>query len=294
MGLIDRHYMRDGSARGIPSVQAWLVILVVNIIVFFAEFAQGRQSFDTFLKYGALSLDGVKAGAVWQFLTFQFLHDGPAHLVLNSVVLYSFGRPVEQTLGKQGFLKLYFLSGFAGGITQILLALVSPRFAGPMVGASAGICGLVAFFALLNPDSRIYLFFILPFRALYFLPLLVAVTVVLLVIQAQDHVAHGAHLGGLIAGVVYARWGEAFQDKLSRWRPFRARQRKREVINAASVKMPRWPRSRTEGPADPPSEEFISREVDPILDKISAHGIQSLTERERRILEAARNKMAKR
>ena len=45
---------------------------------------------------------------------------------------------------------------------------------------------------------------------------------------------------------------------------------------------------------DLPSEEFISREVDPILDKISAHGIQSLTERERKILEAARNKMAKR
>ena len=46
--------------------------------------------------------------------------------------------------------------------------------------------------------------------------------------------------------------------------------------------------------ADLPSEEFISKEVDPILDKISAHGIQSLTERERKILEAARAKMAKR
>ena len=43
-----------------------------------------------------------------------------------------------------------------------------------------------------------------------------------------------------------------------------------------------------------PPDEFISREVDPILDKISAHGIHSLTERERQVLEAARSKMAKR
>ena len=46
--------------------------------------------------------------------------------------------------------------------------------------------------------------------------------------------------------------------------------------------------------SEPPSKEFISQEVDPILDKISAHGIQSLTERERKILEAARSRMAKR
>jgi hypothetical protein len=45
---------------------------------------------------------------------------------------------------------------------------------------------------------------------------------------------------------------------------------------------------------DLPPAEFISREVDPILEKISAQGIHSLTERERQILEAARNKMAKR
>jgi hypothetical protein len=46
-------------------------------------------------------------------------------------------------------------------------------------------------------------------------------------------------------------------------------------------------------PADLPSQEFITQEVDPILDKISAHGIQSLTERERQILQAARNRMSK-
>jgi hypothetical protein len=52
-----------------------------------------------------------------------------------------------------------------------------------------------------------------------------------------------------------------------------------------------WKRATPEAPELPP-EEFISKEVDPILDKISQHGIQSLTERERKILEAARKKMS--
>jgi hypothetical protein len=75
---------------------------------------------------------------------------------------------------------------------------------------------------------------------------------------------------------------------------FRRRERKKELIKATSIKIPGLPRAKSETSADLPQEEFISREVDPILDKISQQGIQSLTERERKILEAARNKMAKR
>jgi hypothetical protein len=66
------------------------------------------------------------------------------------------------------------------------------------------------------------------------------------------------------------------------------------LVKAASVKSSKWPLPKADRDTDLPSEEFISREVDPILDKISQHGIQSLTARERRILETARNKMAKR
>lgn len=301
--------MRDEAAYGRPDVPAWLIILVVNVIAFFVEFSHGSHSeyFYNFLKYGGLSLDGIKHGWIWQILTFQFLHAGLMHLLVNMFVLWSFGRAIEYMLGKRGFLKLYFLSGFAGGIVQILLSLISVRFgnpASPTIGASAGICGLIAAFALLNPNSVIYLFFILPMRALYFLPLLIAISLGLLIYSFVDYGAHGtefggqiangAHLGGIMAGIAFVRWGDAIRSSLSRWRPFQSRQRKRELIKAASMKFTHWPRTNTEEPAEPPSEEFISREVDPILDKISAHGIQSLTDRERRILEMARAKMAKR
>ncbi len=307
MGLDDRYYMRDpaGENRHRPPLawSMWLTILVLNIVVFFAQHSNGANSEAAFIKYGALSLAGLGRGFVWQLLTFQFLHDGPAHLVLNSVVLYSFGRPLEEFLGKRAFLKLYLLSGLAGGLAQVLLGLVWSRFAGPMVGASAGICGLVAAFALLSPQSTIYLAFVIPCRAVYFLPLMIAVTVILLVIPSNDHIAHAAHLGGMLAGIAWVKFGSrdyvqlpwaGLFERWRRWRPLQSRQRKRELVRAASLRAKPWLQASPESPADLPADEFISREVDPILDKISQHGIQSLTERERKTLEAARKKMAKR
>jgi hypothetical protein len=88
------------------------------------------------------------------------------------------------------------------------------------------------------------------------------------------------------------RWGTAWEG-LFNWRPFSLKRRQRTPGRIVSKKNVPTVFNR-ENPTDLPEEEFISREVDPILDKISQHGIQSLTERERKILEAARNKMAKR
>ncbi len=68
----------------------------------------------------------------------------------------------------------------------------------------------------------------------------------------------------------------------------------RRLVKVPSQNSGAWGRTKDEADEDLPADEFLSKEVDPILDKISAQGIQSLTERERRILEKARAKMAKR
>ncbi len=149
--LADRQYMRRAEAPRAMSIT--VVLLTLNIVVFFLEYANGARSRNLFMEYGALSLDGLKRGFIWQFITFQFLHGGLPHLVLNSLGLYFFGRPLEGELGRREFLKLYLFSGVLGGVLQALLGLTVPRFGGPMVGASAGICGLVAAFALLAPES---------------------------------------------------------------------------------------------------------------------------------------------
>ena len=105
-------------------------------------------------------------------------------------------------------------------------------------------------------------------------------------------VAHAAHLGGLVAGIFYVRFAV-----LRRWPAPDRRPRRpapREFVNVTALKAESWNTPVSQSAEELSDAEFVSREVDPILDKISAHGIQSLTDRERKILDAARKKMEKR
>ena len=160
MGLADRQYMREPTSDWRFSATVTLIILLVIAFLLQQTISPSFQA-----KYLELSLGGIKRGFVWQLLTFQFLHGGIMHLLLNGVTLFSFGRVVEATLDKRRFLTLYFLSGIVGGLFQILLALILPRyFGGSVVGASAGIFGVVAAFATLAPDQVItlFLFYVIP------------------------------------------------------------------------------------------------------------------------------------
>lgn len=287
--------MREPTSPWRFSATVTLVILLVVAFIFQKAVIPWRFEAN----YLDLSLEGIKRGFVWQLFSFQFLHAGPLHLIFNGWTLWVFGREVEDALGKTRFLTLYFLSGVIGGLVQVSLALVSPElFGGLVVGASAGIFGVIAAFAMLGPNRilTLLLFFIIPvnIRAIVLVWASVAVSVlgILLARQSGENVAHAAHLGGIITGVLFMKFGLRLTDGISN--SFESRRQKRDLIRAVSIKIPKWPQGGSENSGDVSQEEFISREVDPILDKISQHGIQSLTEHERKILEAARNKMAKR
>lgn len=247
----------------------------------------------------ALSLDGLGRGYFWQLLTFQFLHGGLLHLMVNLIVLFFFGRALEEHLGRRRFLRLYLGSGVLGGLLQMLFAAVIPtHFGGGVVGASAGVFGLVAAFAALFPDRTLTLlvFFVLPvsMRARTLLWLSIGLAVFGIVVPG-DGIAHAAHLGGIIGGWGYIRWFVAGTGMRMGWgRGGSSVRRPRVLARTASSDRARWRRADAATNDDLPPEEFMSREVDPILDKISAHGFQSLTEREREILEKARAKITRR
>src|SRR5205823_6313852 len=128
-----------------------IILIGVLIGVFLLQNMGGGRVIN-FNDYLVLSKDGLKAGYIWQLLTFQFLHAGPWpwHLLFNCFSLYVFGREVEQALGASNFLKLYFCSGFFGGILQAGMFFVPiPGMDRAVVGASANIAGVIAAFAML-------------------------------------------------------------------------------------------------------------------------------------------------
>ena len=297
--LDDRYYMRRAPFEWRRS--AVLTLIIINVAVFLIQSAldQFKPAWAAaYYNYGALDLQGLRHGFVWQLLTYQFMHAGILHLVFNCFAIYVFGLEVENVLGKKTFLALYFTSGVIGGLLQVSAALISfERFGGPVVGASAAGFGLLAAYAMLFPDRILLLFFVLPLKAKYLLLLGAAIAVAGILFPQTNtgavHYADVAHLGGMLAGVLFIRYAIHWNWQWPRF----SRQRKespRKLVRVSSGSSALWGRAKSVPADELPADEFLSREVDPILDKISAHGIQSLTDRERRILEAAREKMGKR
>jgi len=297
--LDDRDYMRQPAYHE-PRGSFTVALLIVNAAVFVVELLASNfpRSFFVEKNYFALSLDGLKSGFVWQLLTYQFMHANWLHLLFNSIAIFFFGRPVETVLGRARFLTLYFSSGIMGGLVQMLFAFLFPSFNEAVVGASAGAYGLVAAFAVMNWEERFTLL-------IYFIPvamrgktlLWVSFALALLgILTPSNGVANAAHLGGILTGFFYVRQIVQGRWHWPQWKFPKHHTAPREFVAARTGKNKNsfWRSAAGKPDDDSSTDEFLKNEVDPILEKISAHGIQSLTAREREILEKARAKMAKR
>lgn len=210
-----------------PRRRSWLsatiVLVAVNIIAYLVE---TRILDDEFVaRYLELSLAGLMHGRVWQLLTYQFLHGGWLHLLLNCWALFVFGRDVEWAVGIPRFLTLYFCSGIIGGLFQMAATFLWPQyFGGPeyaayegVVGASAGVFGVIAAFAMLFPNQQLVmlLLYVIPvkIRAKSLLWLILLITAVgisfpksRLALTLLGRVAHFAHFGGILTGIAFTRF----------------------------------------------------------------------------------------
>jgi len=275
---------------------ATTMLLIANVAAFLVEcLLYGYPPVLHHPDYLALSTEGIRHGFIWQLVTFQFMHAGLVHLFFNCWVIYVFGLALEESLGRTRFLALYFFSGALGGLVQVVLGFLVPhgQFAASVIGASAGALGLLAAYATLNPDIPLALIFPpMTIRAKHLLWIFTLVAAFGMVFPT-DNLANAAHLGGIVGGVLFLRGVVDWHWHLPRFRRKPPTPARGSMQPRPSRRNP-WPPTADGEEDDSPTGDFVSREVDPILDKISAQGIHSLTERERRILEKARARMARR
>ena len=207
-------------------------------------------------RFGALQANWWEHLAVWQLLTYQFIHQGFWHLFANMMGLYFLGPETERALGTNRFFALYFLSGILGGLGWSLL---SPY--GSCVGASGAIFGVLGAYAALYPNRELILIFLpfVPIKAWLFVLLLGAYEFMHTLAGPGGHVANAAHLSGGIVGYIFAT---------IIGRP--------DLLHKLKEKF--RPREK------PP----VSRaEIDRILDKAAQQGMHSLTSYERDLLKRA-------
>jgi membrane associated rhomboid family serine protease len=225
----------------------------------------------------------------WTFVSYLFVHSGFLHLGMNMVGLFFFGPPVEERLGSSSFARYFFFCGVGGAILSLALAFIWTP--GIIVGASGAVFGVALAFAIFWPDFPIILFPLpFPIKAKYLVAGYATLDLILQILPGSDGVAHLAHLGGLLFGLLYLKGLPYLAQRTTE-----ASDRKKEAVSVLVQPTPRSAEAQSgRARPQPASSSPIETEdavVDRILDKISVSGMDSLTEAERRILDDRSQKL---
>ena len=213
----------------------------------------------------------------WSAVTYAFLHGSLLHLLFNMFALFMFGPPVEGRIGSRRFARLYVISALGGA--ALSLAFLTLTGQGVIIGASAAVFGVMLAFVLDWPDAPVFVFPLpMPIKAKWVVAFLAVMSLVAGLGGVRDGVAHLAHLGGFAAALLYLRGG-AF---LRLPKPKRA-EASAVLVHPSGEAAHRAARA---GPARSDGADAATlAEVDRVLDKISARGLESLTAAERRFLD---------
>jgi membrane associated rhomboid family serine protease len=220
----------------------------------------------------ALNGDAIASGHWWQFLTFGLLHESVFQLLGNLLLVYFAGREVEPIVGPRQTVGIFLAGNLVGAAVHWFSM---PEFT--LMGVSGGAAALLAAYATTLPELEVvgHLFFVLPLKlkAKYLGLSLAGISLACWFSQALPEVGPAAVFAGCVAGWAYARqlgFGNPFWFQR---RIFERRQREARIARM-------------------PADQFMAEEVDPILEKIAANGVASLTRSERQILERGREKIA--
>ncbi len=266
--MYQRHNFRIGPMGMLPPAIKNLIL--ANVIIWLMTFINGGLRSVLLNNFALIPTDIVYHFKIWQLVTYMFLHDptGIWHILFNMFFLWMFGADLEREWGSVEFLKFYFITGIGAGIINLLLA---PSANSITLGASGAIYGVMLAYALRYPDNLIYIYFLFPVKIKYFMGFLILVQFFSTFSPYNDGVAHAAHLGGVIIGYVYLKYGYLyFKIKNSLKNNFQSKSGKSKM-------------KFTQGGKD--KTEYYRRTIDELLDKINRVGYLNLTDEEKKLLE---------
>lgn len=273
------------------SVTPWVKrLLAVNAAVFLISVAVGPDLVVDLFAFQP----GRFLARPWGMATYMFVHGGLWHLLMNLLVIFFFGPPLESRWGSGIFVRFYLVCGLGGVLLSFLFVDAA------IVGASAACYGLMLAFAMTWPNAPIHIWGVVPVKAKWLVGFLAALSFVSAVGPTRDGVAHLAHLGGVVAGFLFMKsgWldaggvgqaGGAGRAGSAGQASDRKAQGRRKPMQAAPPRVAEaLERRRAEKRA---AEERAQLDaVDAVLDKISAHGVESLTADERDLLDRVSRK----
>ena len=218
-------------------------LLIINGIMFLATWVFQTRGIELANIFG-LHYFTSQRFEIWQPLTYMFMHSNFGHLFFNMFALWMFGAALENTWGQKKFLLYYMVCGIGAGLIQMLviglkiyslsqnfspdivqmiqdngaqlldqgknyvgeIGALNATINAATVGASGSVFGLLLAFGMMYPNSVIYLYFMLPIKAKWFVIGYGALELFFGVTGTNDGIAHFAHLGGMLFGYMYLRY----------------------------------------------------------------------------------------
>ncbi|MDR3130033.1 MAG: rhomboid family intramembrane serine protease [Treponema sp.] len=181
-----------------------LYLIGINIAVFFLQETLPRLfSFDL-TSYSALNpVLVIHYRMIWQFVTYMFTHGGISHLVFNMLALFVFGSQVERRTGSSEFLLYYLITGILAGIFSFLVYWFTGTYQVFLLGASGAVFAVQLAYAVLFPDSVVFLWGIIPLRAPVMVLGFTGLELFFQISGQGSGVAHLTHLAGFAFGWLY-------------------------------------------------------------------------------------------
>ena len=289
----DRIHMHHEYRRDRTSLVTWLICAIAGAFLLqFAADSSLLPASSSLIDGLALSREALASGRLWAPLTFWLLHDTTNlfHVGLVLLGLFLVGHEITACLGPRRFAAVFLASLLGGAACWAILHLGSDQ---TLIGATAGLYGLIAAYALLFPEREIrFLLFFFPvtFRpgqlvfGLLAADIFALVLVDLLVRPLPFAYAPSAHLGGMLAGWLVCR----FFHESRRHRATTMRRIGRSLPAKTPVLAGEGGQETTARPVGS-SRAGVRAEVDRILDKINSRGLDALTPAERRVLDEAKD-----
>jgi membrane associated rhomboid family serine protease len=217
-----------------PAIKA---LVIANVGMFILVYVLPAQvSTEVVNLLGLRPSDVIGRAWVWQLVTYMFLHGGLGHILFNMLALWMFGTELERLWGTPAFVRYYFATGIAAGLTTIIVALLLPfaatadMFRSVTIGASGAIYGLLLAYGLTFPNRPIYMYLVFPIPAKYFVMIMGGIELLLSTGDSGGGIAHITHLGGLVAGYAllrgrHLRPADEVRYRYLRWKMDRARRK---------------------------------------------------------------------
>ena len=297
--------------RMTPAVK---VILIINVVLYVMAYwitpmvpMDGHP--DWFLNANALHPLGGEGFAIYQYLTYMFMHGGWWHLFFNMWSLMIFGNAVEQQVGTKRFWLYYLLCGIGAALVNQCMTWVGLINPAQLVGASGAIYGVMGAAAFFFPNAKLFIIPIpFPIKAIYFVFFYIALEVIEF-LSIKDGIAHLAHLGGMLFGwLLMLYWKHNKSKDINNWKQTKSHSGgstskngnifgwgTKQTTHSASSQDTSY--STTAGPSAPHQDAYAdnarkkeaARVIDEILDKIRKDGWDSLSkEEQQKIIDASK------